>query len=268
MTKIGTIESVWRYPMKSMRGEPADGVFVSYSGVMGDRVYALTSSTADQEFPWYTARRQENYILYKARFKRNKRTKQPAAMDIALDHPAGLNPPYPPEGTFDVEIETPEGQIFDVRDPAFIAGLEGKYTDAKLTLQYTQRNMVDCRPVSLFSLQTVEQLRQETNLDIHPLQFRANFYINWDEGGPFYEDELVGKRIKIGDRLEVMILERGYRCKLMTIHPETAQSDTRLLKHVIKTRKGMAGVYAAVLKEGAVSSGDAVCIVDEGDEAT
>jgi MOSC domain-containing protein len=261
MTKIGTIESVWRYPMKSMRGEQADCVFVSYSGLMGDRVYALTTSTGDQEFPWYTARRQENYILYKARFIRNKRTLQPAAMDVALNHPAVLHPLYPSEKTFAVEIETPEGQVFDINDPAFIESLEKK-TEGKLSLHYTQRNMVDCRPVSLFSTQTVEQLRQETATNIHKLQFRANLYINWDQAGGFYEDELVGKRIKIGDRLELMILERGSRCKLLTIHPETAESDPRLLKHLIKTRKGFAGVYAAVLKEGSVCSGDEVCIVE------
>lgn len=261
MTKIGAVESVWRYPMKSMRGEQADGVFVSYTGLMGDRIYALSSSSADQEFPWYTARRQENYILYKARFKKNKRTIQPAAMDIALNHPAVLNPPYPPAETFAVEIETPEGEIFDVNDPAFIASLE-KYTDEKLTLQYTQRNMVDCRPVSLLSLQTVEQLRHETNIDIHKLQFRANLYINWDNDSPFYEEELIGKKIKIGERLELMILEPGYRCKLITIHPETATPDNRLLKHIIKTRKGLTGVYAAVLKEGAVCSGDTVSIIE------
>jgi len=261
MSKIGTIESVWRYPMKSMRGEQADGVFVSYSGLMGDRVYALTTSIADQEFPWYTARRQENYILYKARFIKNKRTLQPAAMDIALNHPAVLNPPYPSEKTFAVEIETPEGHFFDINDPAFIESLEKK-TDGKLSLHYTQRSMVDCRPVSLLSMQTVDQLRQETATDIHKLQFRANFYVNWDEGSGFYEDGLIGKRIQIGERLELMILERGSRCKLITIHPETAKSDTRLLKHIIKTRNGFTGVYAAVLKEGAVRSGDEVCIIE------
>jgi hypothetical protein len=46
MSKIGTLESVWRYPVKSMRGEQVDEVFVAYTGVMGDRLYAISSSQA------------------------------------------------------------------------------------------------------------------------------------------------------------------------------------------------------------------------------
>ena len=41
MKRIGTLSSVWRYPVESMRGEAVDEVFVAYTGVMGDRVYAI-----------------------------------------------------------------------------------------------------------------------------------------------------------------------------------------------------------------------------------
>ena len=69
MKKIGTIESTWRYPVKSMQGEQVDDVFVAYTGVMGDRVYAVRSSKASPEFPWHTNREQEEFVLYRARFK-------------------------------------------------------------------------------------------------------------------------------------------------------------------------------------------------------
>ena len=36
MRIIGEVDSLWRYPVKSMRGEELDEVFVGYSGVYGD----------------------------------------------------------------------------------------------------------------------------------------------------------------------------------------------------------------------------------------
>lgn len=41
MTAIGTIETLWRYPVKSMRGEQLREAAVTARGIVGDRAYAL-----------------------------------------------------------------------------------------------------------------------------------------------------------------------------------------------------------------------------------
>ena len=147
------------------------------------------------------------------------------------------------------------------RTPAFLDGIKDRSKGA-LSLRFTQRSLVDCRPVTLFSLQTVGQLADETGIDVHKLQFRSNLYVDWAEQGGFYEDELVGKRIAVGGRVELMVVERDPRCKFITIHPETAETTPALLKHVNRTRDGFAGVYAAVIKEGPVKAGDEIALVD------
>lgn len=38
---IGSVESLWRYPVKSMEGEELDGAVVTRRGIAGDRAYAL-----------------------------------------------------------------------------------------------------------------------------------------------------------------------------------------------------------------------------------
>ena len=38
MTIVGQIDSLWRYPVKSMRGEEVDEAFAGFSGVYGDRL--------------------------------------------------------------------------------------------------------------------------------------------------------------------------------------------------------------------------------------
>ena len=141
MSKIGTLESVWRYPVKSMRGEQVDDVFVAYTGLMGDRLYAISSSDAPPEFPWHTNREQEEFVLYQARYKNQQRTLKPAAMEAALKEL--LNPPYPRANAFALEIQTPDGKTLDIEDLAFLEDLRDK-SAGELTLHFTQKNAVDC----------------------------------------------------------------------------------------------------------------------------
>jgi uncharacterized protein len=260
MTKIGTIESVWRYPVKSMGGEQVNDIFAAFAGLMGDRIYGISSSAApNAAFPWHTSREQEKLVLYKPRFKRHGETLKPATLDAALKEQ--LNPPYPLAEAFAVEVETPDGSVVDIDDSAFLESIKGESNGA-LTLHYTQKNLVDCRPLSLFSLQTVAQLSEETDMALDKRRFRANFYVDWDSGGGFYEDELVDRKLKIGDSLEVMVLGPDPRCKVITIDPDTAETSHKVLSNVARNHGGCAGVFAGVLSEGTVSSGDAIVLID------
>ncbi len=259
MNRIGKLESVWRYPVKSMRGEQVDEVFVAYTGVMGDRLYAISSSDAAAEFPWHTNREQEEFVLFRPYYKNPAGTLKPAALEAAFKE--ALNPPYPVAESFALNLETPDGKVYDVRDPAFLESLRDS-SDGELTLHFTQKNVVDCRPLSLFSHQTLALLEQETGLGIDKRRFRANFYVDWDSGRGFYENELVNRRLKVGDRLEIMVRELDPRCKSITIDPDTAETQPRILKHIARKHSGFAGVYAAVLTEGTVEAGDEICLLD------
>ena len=44
MATIGKVESLWRYPVKSMRGEEIAEAFLGFAGVYGDRLYAFRDS--------------------------------------------------------------------------------------------------------------------------------------------------------------------------------------------------------------------------------
>jgi uncharacterized protein YcbX len=41
---VGTVDSLWRYPVKSMRGEELEEAFVGFAGVYGDRYFAFKGS--------------------------------------------------------------------------------------------------------------------------------------------------------------------------------------------------------------------------------
>src|SRR6266568_6900792 len=43
--KVGSVVSLWRYPVKSMMGEELNATEVTKGGVVGDRAYALVDSS-------------------------------------------------------------------------------------------------------------------------------------------------------------------------------------------------------------------------------
>ena len=50
----GTIRVMRRFPVKGMAGEKLGEVFVSYAGLVGDRVYAYFDPQNKTDFPWMT----------------------------------------------------------------------------------------------------------------------------------------------------------------------------------------------------------------------
>jgi uncharacterized protein YcbX len=247
---IGTIESVWRYPVKSMRGEAMGKVFVGYPGLIGDRVHAIHSDARAARFPWFTARNWPDLIRHRARFL--------GAVDGPVN-PEAAHPNLPEASAFAVEVETPEGIVAPL-DEMFVASLPTRGGES-LSLKYSPRNFVDVTPVSLISHQTVAQLGAEVGATLTPERFRANFNVAWADGGGFFEDSLVGKRLRIGDTVEIALTERDARCKMITLDPDTGAAMPDLLKHVMSAHGGCAGVYGSVVREGFVSPGDEIAVV-------
>src|SRR5918993_1812429 len=138
-------------------------------------------------------------------------------------------------------------------------GLRGKN---QLTLVRSDRALTDCRPVSLISLQTVRQVESELGIALDKRRFRANVYFNFaSEDGGFAEDNFVGRRLRIGSKATIMVLERDPRCKMISLDPETGEHNPEVLRSVARAHGNFAGVYCAVLVEGLLKKGDLIELV-------
>ena len=62
--KIGQIEAIFRYPVKSMRGEPLDAAVLGWHGLEGDRRLAFRRLDDRGGFPWLTASKLPDLILF------------------------------------------------------------------------------------------------------------------------------------------------------------------------------------------------------------
>jgi uncharacterized protein YcbX len=259
MSVIGTVESLWRYPVKSMRGQELDEMFVGYAGVYGDRLFAFTSSASPKGFPYFTGREQRQMLRYQPRFRHPNKAVRPVNLSEAESMPPGVNPVSANPAELMVDVETPDGETLAIDNPAVIDLLRADIDDKhQLTLLRSDRAMTDCRPVSIFAVQSARKLGEETGIAVDKRRFRANVYLDLTSSDGFAEDEFVGRSLRIGSKVIVSVLERDPRCMMITLDPDTGEKAPALLKKVAQAHGGMAGVYGAVLAEGIVRKGDPV----------
>ncbi|HEU0008681.1 MAG TPA: MOSC domain-containing protein [Verrucomicrobiae bacterium] len=263
MSNIGKVDSLWRYPIKSMCGEKLEEVFVGFSGIYGDRIFAFRSSASPKGFPYLTAREQRKLLRYRPRFRYPDKAARPINLAEADSIAPGLNPVSADTPDLMVDVEAPTGETLAIDDPALLRMLgEGVRGAPELTLVRSDRAMTDCRPVSLLSVQSARQLGEELGTSVDPRRFRANIYVDLNAASGFAEDGFVGRSMRIGAKVVIAILERDPRCAMITLDPDTGESKPEFLRQVAQAHNGMAGVYGAVLVEGRLRKGDAVELLD------
>jgi uncharacterized protein YcbX len=255
------VDSLWRYPVKSMRGEEVDEAFAGYSGIYGDRAFAFKSSANHKGFPYFTARDERRLLQYRPRFRYPEKAAGPINLIEAESRNA--NPLFADLAELIVDVETPDGKMLAIDNPALIEMLRAEIGQKhQVTLMQSQRAMTDCRPVSIFSLQSSQQLTEETGIRVDKRRFRANVYVDLTSTNGFAENELVGRSVRIGSKVVISILERDPRCMIITLDPDTGEQTPAVLKKVAQAHDGMAGVYGAVLVEGMLYKGDPVEVLD------
>jgi uncharacterized protein YcbX len=246
-----------------MPGESLPEAYVSFAGVLGDRLYAVHHAGAPKAFPFLTARSRKQMLRFRPRFCRPELTLAPGNLIDAETRGSGLTPLFPSSDDLALEIETPDGKTLSASDPALPALVGGDQFDASgLTIIRSDRAMTDCRPLSLLAVQTIDGIGRAVGLALDKRRFRENLYVDLDGGESFAEDAFVGRRLRIGPKLTVHVLERDIRCRMISIDPETLEENPEILRYVAKDHDNTAGVYAAVLVEGLVRPGDEIVLLD------
>lgn len=246
---IGRLESVWRYPIKSMAGEEVDAIYVHETGLNGDRMFAFYDHHSRRAgLPYLTGREKRDLLLLKPRI---------------IEEPDKTKP-YSEGYAPNVNVELPDKRIVTVTDPALIEYLRSSVTsrDISISLDYRRAGMYDSKPVSIMGTRTIDAISRESEVDnLDRRRFRENFYVAWNDETPFFEDSLVGKCLQIGNDVLLHVVKRNERCPMICIDPETAAYDRRILGAVAKNHETNAGVYAMVRKMGVVRKGDSVVLV-------
>src|SRR4051812_12463546 len=150
-----------------MQGQPVKEMFMGFSGFYGDRIFAFKNSTARKGFPYLAATAHEQMLRYRPRFRHPERATKPPNLFEAMSIAPGVSPVNAEPNDLMVDVITPSGSVIAVDDPALIDMLgEGLPGENQITFVRSDRNMIDCRPISLISLQSVRQLEAELGIPI------------------------------------------------------------------------------------------------------
>jgi uncharacterized protein YcbX len=237
MARIGRVAEVVRYPVKSMAGTPVPSAVVGWHGLEGDRRFAFRRLGEDGGFPWLSASRLPELVLYR-----------PDGLDEASGEP------------WPTHVTTPSGARLPLTGPELTAELAGRFGRG-LELMRMKHGVFDDGAVSVISLATIAGIGREAGLELDTRRFRANIVLETEDGTPFLEDAWVGGRLQFGadgkgPALAVTLCDE--RCMMVNLDPETARQDAQVMKTVVRLNRNLAGVYATVVQRGTVRVGDPV----------
>ncbi|HLZ68561.1 MAG TPA: MOSC domain-containing protein [Dehalococcoidia bacterium] len=237
--RIGMVARIFRYPVKSMRGEELAQTPVGLQGLPGDRRYAFVQAGSRSQFPWLTGRELAGLLLHQPRYADgfDGRGREPALL-----------------------VRTPDGRDLPVVGDELRRELEHAY-GGPLFLLRDYRGSFDVAQVSIFDLGMARRLAAERGAALDPRRFRANFYLEPD-GAAVPESEWVGRILGVGPDLRLAVTEPDQRCMMINLDPDSAEPDPAVLRTVAGSHANCVGVYASVLRPGVVECGDAVELLD------
>ncbi|WP_420642634.1 MOSC domain-containing protein [Candidatus Leptofilum sp.] len=238
--EVGVVKELYRFPVKSMRGESLPEAHGYWHGLDGDRRYAFVRSDDRSGFPWLTGRQLPQMLQYTPRYT------QP---DDLVDSP--------------VEVETPNGRILPIQSPELNQALADAY-GKPVHLIKIGRGAFDSQVISVMSTATVSALAEAIGVSVTPIRFRQNIIIKPFDEQPFVEERWLDSSLVFGnqaDGLRIRLNRRIQRCVMINIDPETSEKEPAVLKTVAQTRQNCAGVHSSTERPGMVRVGDVVKLV-------
>lgn len=234
--EIGQIKRLFRYPVKSMAGVPLDRADLGWHGLNGDRRFAFRRLMDQSGFPWLTASRLPQLLLYK-----------PVGE-------AGVDKVLP------THVRTPDGAELELEGEDLRNELSRRH-GSPVQMMQLKHGIFDEATVSLINVGTIREVEREANRQLDVLRFRPNIVIESHDVEPFAEDQWVGKTLRFGtddNGPAVSVTMRDLRCVMLNLDPETAEADSSVMKAALRLNANHAGVYATVIRSGELRIGQKV----------
>jgi uncharacterized protein YcbX len=237
MQKIGTVQQINLYPVKSMRGVSVEKATCYWYGLNGDRKLAFVHQDDTSGFPWVTAREIPQLLQYQPEF---------------------VSPDDPMKSV--VIVRTPSGKRLSVDSQELAEELMSTY-EKPVTLVKLSRGTFDCMPASLLTQTSLDTLQSKLAYALDARRFRANVIIDAEVKNGYPENDWINGLVSFGDRADsaqVLVNYPDKRCMMVNLDPETGQSNPDLLKKVVKETNSCFSVYASVQKLGTIEVGNSV----------
>jgi uncharacterized protein YcbX len=289
---VGAVKALWRFPVKSMRGESVEAADLTERGLVGDRAYALIATETGKVMSGKNPRLGPKLLGCRAAFVEDPGAgdEQPPvritlpdgtsvrsdALDVDttlsgfLGRGVKLERAAPEDFTIDqyhpdIEDLDPEGHRDTVTESKLGSAF---FAEAGLPSVVPVGAFFDLFPVSVLTTSTLDrlnELRPESRFDER--RFRMNVIVATRAAG-FLENGWTGRGLQIGDGVRLGVTIPDPRCVMTTLAQDELPKDTEVLRTLARQNRidvagGLypcAGVYATVESAGTIREGDPVSL--------
>ena len=290
---VGTIQALWRFPVKSMLGEELEAVDLNEGGIIGDRSYAIrdreTGKVASAKHPklW------PNLLACRSAFVEPPQPGDeipPAQIELADGTSVRSDAPdvnavlsrffgrdvelaHAAQNGFTIDQYHPDEENYDPeghRDEVVEVGLGAAFFNERgLPSAVPEDSFFDLFPLSVLTTSTLDQLNElepQSRFDVR--RFRMNVIADTPASG-FVENEWVGRRLAIGNDVRLNVALPDPRCVMPSLAQEELPRDPRILKALAQHNRidvagalyPCAGVYAVAEATGEIRKGDRISLV-------
>jgi MOSC domain-containing protein len=237
LVEIGEVEAIFRYPVKSMGGERLEVADLGWHGLDGDRRLAFRRINDRSEFPWLTASKLPDLLLF-------------------APHRRDGGAP----GDLPTHIRTPSGEEMPVFGEDLAAEVGRRY-GAPVEMMQLKHGIFDDASMSVIASDTVREIGRLAGVSPDVRRFRPNVVVRSLRSVPFQEDEWLGGVLLFGAGDEapaITVTMRDVRCSMLNLDPDSASPAPEMMKAVVRANQNNAGIYGTVTRIGRLAVGQTI----------
>jgi uncharacterized protein YcbX len=290
---VGSIDELWRFPVKSMKGERLEQADLTARGFSGDRAYALIDADTGKVVSAKSVRLFPNVLECRASFVEQPqsgremppvRITMPDGTSVTSDsndinrvlssffgREVRLASVAPDDFTIeqyhpDLEDLDPQGHRNTVIDQKLGAAL---FAEVGLASPVPPGSFFDVFPVSVLTTSTLDRLNEiQPKSRFDRRRFRMNVIIKTGDFG-FVENGWINHDLAIGNTARMNVAIPDPRCVMTTLAQDELPADTDILRTLVRYNKiqvgemgkyPCCGAYCVVQSPGPIRIGDRVAI--------
>jgi uncharacterized protein YcbX len=275
---VGTIAALWRYPIKSMQGEPLAAADVTARGIPGDRAYALVETATGKVASAKNPRKWGRLLQWRAAFVEEPRAGAPVppvritfadGREVGSDD-RDVDAVLSAELGCQVTLRSTPGAAPTIEESALeepVPGRDGPSKAEPLALGAPAGTFFDFAPIHIVTSDTLERLgRLHVGGAFEVSRFRPNVLVTTTNGDLSVESSWIGTTLSAGTALRLNVVMPTPRCVMTTLPHAAVPSDPAILRTLAHHSRAMIaplrkempslGVYALIERAGRLRVGD------------